>query len=289
VSYLVQVLPYLERDGRRRGAILTLTDVSELVALRRTAEAALDEFTSLTDALDQAVWKWDRPMQHLLYASKRVQSLTGWTPTELCDRPALLEEAIDPADRERVTASRDPGLGQWSVRYRLTTRDGRQIWVLESARVVSEGSQQFVVGTLADVTALRELEDRASELSATFESVFDARSFGVVVLDAQLRVVMANPTFCALVGFDQDSIVGVSSALFAPEAVEGLSADARAALAGTQPTAIRTVQLKSPQGPLHPVQAEIRALPQPSARAVITLIVHDATVSEEATPGGIEV
>jgi two-component system, chemotaxis family, CheB/CheR fusion protein len=277
VSYLVQVLPYLERDGRRRGAIVTLTDVSELVELRHTAEAALDEFAGLTDALDQAVWKWDRSMQQLLYASKRIQSLTGWTPSELCDRPALLDEAVDPADRGRVTAARNQGLGQWSIRYRLNTRDGRQIWVLETARVISEGSQPFVVGTLADVTALQELEDRASELSATFESVFDARSFGVIVLDAQLRVVMANQAFCAMVGFDRESIVGVSSALFAPEAVEGLSVATRAALAGSQPMTIQTLQIKGPQGSLHPVQAEIRAMPQPSARAVITLIVHNPT------------
>ncbi len=286
VSYLVQVLPYLERDGRRRGAIVTLTDVSELVALRRTAEAALDEFASLTDALDQAVWKWDRPMQHLLYVSKRVQSLTGWTPAELCDRPGLLIEAIDPADRERVIASRDPGLRQWSLRYRLTTRDGRQIWVLESARVVSEGSEEFVVGTLADVTGLRTLEDRASELSATFESVFHAHSFGVAVLDAQLRVVMANQTFCAMVGFDQDSIVGVASTLLAPGAIEGLRGDSQAALSGSQPMPIRTIQLKGPSGALYPVQAELRALPQPSARALITLIVHDAAAPAEAAGSG---
>ncbi len=278
VSYLVQVLPYLERDGRRRGAIVTLTDVSELVALRRTAEGALDEFASLTDALDQAVWKWDCSMQHLLYASKRIQSLTGWTPAELCDRPALLEAAIDPADRERVAAAREPGRGQWSVRYRLTTRDGRQLWVLESARVVSDGGEQSVVGTLADVTALRALEDRASELSATFESVFHARTFGVAVLDAQLRVAMANQTFCAMVGFDPDSIVGVTSALFAPEAAAELGADARAALAGSQPTAlaIRTIELRGRDGTLHPVEAEIRALPQPTPQAVITMIIRDA-------------
>ncbi len=285
VSYLVQVLPYLERDGRRRGAIVTLTDVSELVDLRRTAVGALDEFASLTDALDQAVWKWDRTMQHLLYASKRIQSLTGWTPAELCDRPALLEEAIDPADRERVAAARDPGLGHWSVRYRLTNRDGRQIWVLESARVVSDGSEQSVVGTLADVTGLQALEDHASEISATFESVFNARSFGVAVLDAQLRVAMANQSFCAMVGFDPDSIVGVSSALFAPEEVEELSVDARATLAGSQPTDIRTIRLKGRDGSLHPVQAEIRALPQPSAQALITMIIRDGNVLGEPADG----
>ncbi|MFO7629236.1 MAG: CheR family methyltransferase [Prochlorococcaceae cyanobacterium] len=274
VAYLVQVQPYLERDGRRRGAIVTLTDVSELVALRRTAEDALDEFASLTDALDQAVWKWDRAMQHLLYVSKRIQVLTGWTPAELCDRPALLAEAIDPADRERVAAARAPEQGHWSVRYRLNTRDGHQIWVLETARVVSDSSQPTVVATLANVTELRALEQRASELSATFESVFDARSIGVAVLDGQLRVVMANQTFSALVGFDPASIVGVASSMFAPEAEEELGADARAALAGSPRTDRRTLRLKGRDGSVQAVQAEIRAMPQPVQRAQITIIVH---------------
>jgi len=149
--------------------------------------------------------------------------------------------------------------------------------------VVSDGGQPFVVGTLADVTALQELEDRASELSATFESVFDARSFGVIVLDAQLRVVMANQRFCAMVGFDQDSIVGVSVALLAPEAVELLSADARAALAGSQPSSIRSMELKGRDGSLHPVQVEIRALSQPCGQAVITLIVNHSAAAGGST------
>lgn len=105
----------------------------------------------------------------------------------------------------------------------------------------------------------------------------------MIVLDAQLRVVMANQRFCALVGFDQDSIVGVSFALFAPEAMEGLSADAREALAGPQPSSIRTVELKGRDGSFHPVQAEIRALSQPCAQAVITLIVHDSAAAGVST------
>lgn len=42
-SYLVQVLPYLGKDQQRLGAIVTLTDVSEMVALRVTADTALED------------------------------------------------------------------------------------------------------------------------------------------------------------------------------------------------------------------------------------------------------
>jgi two-component system CheB/CheR fusion protein len=92
VAYLLQVMPYLDRDRRPMGAIITLTDLGELVALRRTAEAALDDFTRLTDSLEQAVWKRNGNLDRLLYISAPIQTLTGWTPAELCSQPCGSEE-----------------------------------------------------------------------------------------------------------------------------------------------------------------------------------------------------
>jgi two-component system CheB/CheR fusion protein len=283
VAYLAQVLPYLERDGRRRGAIITLTDVSEQVALRMTAEAALEEFSSLTDALSEAVWKRDHTMNRLLYASRRIQTLTGWPPSELCDRPGLLDEAIVPEDRERVTAARDLRQGRWSVSYRLHTRDGRQIWVLESAKVVNDG-EGFVVGTLADVTELRALEQHAEDLSATFESVFHSRSFGVAVLDDQLRVAKANDTFCAMVGFEPGAIVGVPCAMLTTELDrEALLPEGASFPPRSLPAAIRTIELKHLDGSTRRRNAEVRSLARPSGKILTTIIIQAGSVGLDSS------
>ncbi len=53
VSYLLQVLPYQDPDGRRRGAIVTLTDVTEMVALRSTAAEAFSRLEGVTAQLMQ--------------------------------------------------------------------------------------------------------------------------------------------------------------------------------------------------------------------------------------------
>jgi two-component system CheB/CheR fusion protein len=53
VSYLLQVVPYQDPDGRRRGAIVTLTDITELVALRRTAAEAFSKLEAASAALTQ--------------------------------------------------------------------------------------------------------------------------------------------------------------------------------------------------------------------------------------------
>lgn len=51
ISYLVQVLPYKAPDGRRLGAIVTLTDVSEMVDLRTIAEKAFGELRDKSELL----------------------------------------------------------------------------------------------------------------------------------------------------------------------------------------------------------------------------------------------
>lgn len=276
VANLAQVLPFLERDGRRRGVIVTLTEVSEMVAVRQAAEATLLEFSTLTNALDEVVWKWDQSCTRLLYATKRIHAMTGWTSAELCDRPELLKEAIALEDRVRVGAARDLRKGHWTVTYRITSRDGRQIWVKESAKVVRHGAERFVVGTLADVTAAHALEARANELTAIFESVFHSESFGVAVLDEGHRVVMANAVFCAIVGFDLASIVGVCVEMLCPEAeFEALILETRESGDGKKkPKSRPMLPLKSRDGGLQWLPVEVRTPRQPSERGLISLIVH---------------
>jgi two-component system CheB/CheR fusion protein len=279
VSYLAQVLPYQEVEGQRRGAIVTLTDVSELVGLRRAAEAALGEFASLTNALEEAVWKRDASMQHLVYASRRFQALTGWTPAELCDQPSRLDQAIDPEDRERVRASRDLSLGAWTVQYRLHTRDGRWIWVQESAQVLQEDEDRFVVGTLSDVTGHRRIETHARDLSILFETLVRTSSFALLVLDETFRIVMVNNALVALLGFDRDSLIGSPASLVCdlPEEVTRLVA---APSADSEPPTLRSLSLRHRDGTSLLMQAEIRRLPAPMESGALLLLLRDQSPTE---------
>ena len=152
ISFLVQVMPYLNLEGRCLGSIITLTDVSEQVALRRAAEASLREFTSLAEGLEQAVWKRDHTMEQILYISPQVENLTGWSPAEHLQNPDLLDGAILAADRDVVTAARHAGGAGWSVTYRLIRRDGQERTLREIGRIVEENDDTYFVGTLRDVT-----------------------------------------------------------------------------------------------------------------------------------------
>lgn len=152
ISYLVQVMPYLNLEGRCLGAIITHTDVSEQVALRRAAEASLREFTSLAEGLEQAVWKRDHTMEQILYISHQIEKLTGWSPADHLQNSDLFDGAILNADRAVVAAARHAGGSGWSVTYRLIRRDGQERTLKEVGRIVEENDDQYFVGTLSDVT-----------------------------------------------------------------------------------------------------------------------------------------
>jgi len=274
VAYLLQVMPYLDRDKRPMGAIITLTDLGELVALRRTAEAALADFTRLTDSLEQAVWKRNGNFDRLLYVSAPIQMLTGWTPAELRSQPSLLEDAIDSADRPRVAASRNKNGTGWSVSYRLSTRDGRRIQVVETASVIKDEHEHCVVGTLTDVTETTAIAEQAGNLSTIFASVFDSQCFDVVVLDDSLKVVMANQRLCARLVQDIGSLVGLPFQLFlTPEAGAALLEMARRPATGVEQTESRDLQLLIPHGQPLAMRAEIAGLSRPLGATVMRLIL----------------
>ena len=192
VAYLVQIMPYKDRDGALLGAIVTLTDVSELVALRRSAEASLREFACLADALDQVVWKRDHTLNRLLYLSERVALLTGWTAAQLCDDPGLLEQAIHPDDRAAVAQARATA-GGWSVVYRLTTRQGEQRTVQEVGTVLDEANDHGVVGTLLDITQQSRVDQTNRLLLSAFEALAQADRSLLAILDHRLEPVFLQP------------------------------------------------------------------------------------------------
>jgi len=208
VSYLAQVMPYRDRLGLRLGAIITLTDVSEQVALRRAAEASLREFASLADALDQVVWKRDRGMARILYISQRIHGLTGWGASELCVDPGLLDRAILDEDRAAVEAARRKGGPGWSVTFRLRVSDGRVRAFQEVASVLEDGSDQEVVGTLTDVTEVRLLERRHALLACAFEVIQADESKPIALLDDTLQVVSVSESFASLLARPASALQG---------------------------------------------------------------------------------
>lgn len=198
ISYLLQLMPYRNSENQIVGAIITLTDVSELRATHQAAETSLQEFECLADMLEQAVWKRDPTLARFLYISARVDTLLGWNASELCSTASLLDGAILPEDRPAVLAARATDQGRWDVTYRITRRDGEIRTLREVAITLEEGSSEpSVVGTLTDITDQQRLLQRNQFLASAFRALIQTDHQPVVLLDASLRVVVISERFAS--------------------------------------------------------------------------------------------
>jgi PAS domain S-box-containing protein len=145
-------------------------------------------------------------MSRLLYVSRRIEMLGGWTTDEILQHPELLDDAIHLDDRQAVKQARRRGSTGWSVTYRLATRTKGERRVQEVATPLEDGHDFGFVGTLADVTD-QAIVDQASQLLALgFQSLIAADDAAVMVVDQALRVLFVTPDFGVRLGLPQQPL-----------------------------------------------------------------------------------
>ncbi len=96
------------------------------------------------------------------FISPQVESLTGYRPVDFKLNPTLWREIVhaDDLDVMNCAISRNLAGEPADSEYRVTHRDGREVWLLDSSTPLlgSDGRVTEVRGFLADVTARHEVE-----------------------------------------------------------------------------------------------------------------------------------
>ncbi len=217
-DFLVQLAPYTVVDGGIEGAVLTISDVTDLLSARRRVARALADFEIVTDALRTVVWQ--RGLNgELLFLNHAVEDIYGISRPHVLAAPNLLLESIHPDDRDRVLQAARTSVGRWEVEYRIIRPDGAMRWVEESAIEVTatEVHEAYTVGSVLDITdrvaaqnIANEARFEASRQTEVLRASIDTSYLGVVVLNGEGRIVRVNILFAELVGVSDRSLIGTS-------------------------------------------------------------------------------
>ncbi len=105
-----------------------------------------------------------------LYVSPQIERLTGYTVREWRSDPDLWPRLLHPEDRERALAqqARHNETGEpFVMEYRVIARDGRVVWVRDSAVMVraEDGSFRYSQGIMQDITEAKAAEERIEFLA----------------------------------------------------------------------------------------------------------------------------
>lgn len=186
---------------------------------------------------------WDRDLvAGTVFQSKRWLEIIGHGAGEVGpgmeEWLALLHPEDRPAVLAQVQAVLEGRQDVYASEHRLQDRDGRYKWVLDRGMVVeraADGAPQRMVGTLADIDARKRLELDLEK----YRRLFELSTEPMCIVDTELRLVAANPVFCALVGEPEAELLGQAPTRFIhPEDHEATWQALAAYLAGSESVAL---------------------------------------------------
>ena len=195
-----------------------ITIITENISSRKKAEMALREseerLKHALAATREAVWDFDLHTG-LIKHNHRWRELLGLTD-ESFEHPAeMYHGCIHPDDKDmvrtRIEAAMRDG-ADYGAEYRLRCGDGREIWVADHGRVVEtdpDGRPLRIVGAFTDVTQRKRDEQNLRRESEKNQALLRNASDGIHILDADGRIIEASDSFCAMLGYRRDEMIGM--------------------------------------------------------------------------------
>jgi PAS domain S-box-containing protein len=226
---------------QRRGADAALRESQQrLLLAQKAAQLGTHEYdprtgTILWDARTCELWGVppDVPVTYALWAS-------AVHPEDIASTERALAEAMNPA-----------GNGEFLSRYRVIHRtDGQTRWIEATGLVTFEKAGPVrLVGTVQDITERVEANAALIRSEERFRSIFQETGIGMVLLETDCTIRMANPAFCAIVGRQEQALVGRSClSITHPEDVDSNFRLVRRLVDGSERSATFEKRYQRPDG-----------------------------------------
>jgi PAS domain S-box-containing protein len=147
-------------------------DLENQVFVLNQTQAALREsdekFRLIAENIHEVFWIFDVATRRVIYASPAYETIWGRAGPSLLANPRDWLEAIHPEDRARVAGAHSAQVNigtAYHERYRIVRPDGTIRWIEDQGFPVraSNGVMVRIVGTAADITESRELEQRVRQ------------------------------------------------------------------------------------------------------------------------------
>ncbi len=209
--------PLLDAQGELFGVVMVFHDVSEryavLAALNR--EHDLFEKTFNLAAVGMAHLS---PAGQWIRVNDKLCKITGYSADELMRLSFQGVTHPDDLGSDFVNLkrllSRDIDIYRSEKRY--IRKDGQMVWVAINVRVVwkDDGRPDFGVSVIEDIHSRKLAEQAAALAHRQYQALFDQMPEGVLLLDADLKVVAHNREAMRQLGYDSDGMLQLHVADF---------------------------------------------------------------------------
>ncbi|MGB0969806.1 MAG: chemotaxis protein CheB [Mycobacterium sp.] len=153
-TYLMQIVAY-RHENEIRGAVIALSDVTDLAHTRSALAGISEEFRVLSDSMPVVLYRTGGDLITPIDASPSLRDILQIDDQDATISPERLADAVHPEDRTRVLDRRVKDReSNYQIDYRLVADDGDVRSVREISRILTDdrGEPTRRVGLVVDVT-----------------------------------------------------------------------------------------------------------------------------------------
>jgi PAS domain S-box-containing protein len=182
--------------------------------------ASESSYRSIFEASEDAIFIHDWDTGRILDVSPKAAELYGWGREELRDLrvgdvsanvpPYTEQDAMRMVQQAKVRST--PLRFEWHARH----RDGHLMWHEVTLKRATIAGEPRVIGFVRDVTARRAADERLRASEEQYRAIFNATADGLVLRDADNRIVDVNPSLLAMTGHAREELAGERAWAFLP-------------------------------------------------------------------------
>ena len=148
-----------------------------------------------------------------VYVSSNISQF-GYSAEDLLSGRVRFTQLVHPDDRDllvkEIRQFTEADVEEYTQSYRILTRGGEVRWVQDQTSVVrdEQGRKIYNQGIIVDVTPRRLAEEELRKSEEKFRQIVETAGEGFVLMDDHLRIVEVNDSYCRMLGYRREEILG---------------------------------------------------------------------------------
>ncbi|MBC8095622.1 MAG: PAS domain S-box protein [Akkermansiaceae bacterium] len=277
----VSYVPECDDAGVVQGWLCSITDVTELRAALEESSRGRTHLELALQAGHCGTCEWNLKTGTLEWSGEHFKIL-GYEPFAFKptfehwinrihpdDRPGVRQELAEAQKERRATR----------MEHRILLPSGETRWVDSRGRFQfdAEGQAVSLHGIVTDVSRSKRAEEALRESENRYRTLIEQASDGILILNAEGRIVMANSAGCQMLGYAPEELVGIHlRETYSPEDAPLADERLRQLLGGKALRVERKMRRKD--GSYFEAEASIKMLPG----QLIHGIIRDVTERNKA-------
>jgi PAS domain S-box-containing protein len=209
------VYPIFDAAGRVSQIGIYAMDITAEKKTREELEKIKARLECLLDHSPSALYSCHHSEScELIYFSKNIVNLTGFTKEEILSDPFLWFQHIHPDDRRDYAAIHLAGVkaDHHSREFRFLHRDGSYRWLHDEFNLVKDkrGTPLEYVGSLIDITAAREVQEALALSERRYRAIVECQTDLIDRFLPDTTLIYANDAICRLMDKNRQELIGQS-------------------------------------------------------------------------------